>query len=385
MAITLGTNIPSLIANAKLATTTEKLQDTMIKLSTGTKINCAGDDAAGLVISQNMQAEINCSRQAQQNIQTSKSFLTIAEGGMISISDHMQRINDLLTNMANDTNDISSRTATVNEIIERLDEINRLAETTNFNGRKMLDGSAKSIIIQMGPDTTEDSIIEIASALSDCHTYASKTVDGVIRYGLDIELPDNLNPYKFKDFKYKIENSEDSIEGPLYQANLGGQKVYYATDPETTDNPDYYTVNTDASGITTIKKYKYSTDKYELDTTYGTNGVQTTDANSFKAEQDYEPNNENCRNFLAKIQNAIDSIATKRGLLGAYENRMDSSYDALTSRIENLEEAKTTYTDTDIASESTKYYNAQIFQQLNVAMLSCANNLQQLALSLIGG
>ena len=101
-------------------------------------------------------------------------------------------------------------------------------------------------------------------------------------------------------------------------------------------------------------------------------------------EQEFEPNNENCRLYLAKIQEAISTIAAKRGLLGAYENRMDSSYDSMTTRIESLEEAKIAYTDTDIASESTKFSSAQIFQQINVAMLQSANSMQQLALSLIG-
>ena len=382
MSITLGTNVPSLIANANLSAKTTDLQRVMERLSSGLRINRAGDDAAGLVISENMEAQIGSSKQAQQNIQTAKSFLTVAEKGMVSISDHMQRINDLLTNMANDTNDIKSRTASVNEIIERLDEINRLAETTNFNGRKMLDGSEKSIIVQMGSDATEDSIIEIGSALSDCHTYEEKTVDGVVRYGMNIELPDVLNPYKFTSIKFKVDDTDSSLSGPLYQGTDGGRTVYYTEDPNENENPNYYTLTTDSTtGKVTIQEYAYDegTDSY---TATGT--AQVADKDSVKMQQDYEPNNENCRNYLAKIQDAIGLVAEKRGLLGAYENRMDSSYDAMTTRIESLEEAKITYTDTDIAEASTKFSSAQIFQQINVAMLSSANGLQQLALSLLG-
>ncbi len=383
MAITLGTNVPSLVANANLNVSTASLQRVMEKLSSGLRINRAGDDAAGLVISDNMKAQIGSSRQAQQNIQTARSFLNVAEDGMVSISDHMQRINDLLTNMANDTNDISSRTASINEIIERLDEINRLAETTNFNGRKMLDGSEKSIIVQMGSDSSEDSIIEIGTALSDCHTYKEKEMeDGTIRYGLDILLPDTLNPYKFTEVKYTPDggDSEESIDGPLYKGTEGGRSVYFTEDPKEAENPDYYTMSTDAeTGKTTIQKYTYNGTDYEA------SGSEITAAkDSLKMEQEFEPNNENCRLYLAKIQEAISTIAAKRGLLGAYENRMDSSYDSMTTRIESLEEAKIAYTDTDIASESTKFASAQIFQQINVAMLQSANSMQQLALSLIG-
>ena len=94
MAITLGTNIPSYNTRVNLNRVSTKLADTMEKLSTGLKINRAGDDAAGLVISENMEALIRGSKQAQANIQNAKSFLTIAEDGMVSIGDHFQRIND---------------------------------------------------------------------------------------------------------------------------------------------------------------------------------------------------------------------------------------------------------------------------------------------------
>ena len=154
MAITLGTNIPSYTARVNLNSVTAQYEKTLERLSSGKKINSAGDDAAGLVISENMEALVRGSKQAQANIQNAQSFLSIAEDGMVSIGDHLQRINDLLVNMANDTNDVESRIASANEIVERIDEVNRLAESTNFNGRCMLDGSEKTIVVQMGPDET---------------------------------------------------------------------------------------------------------------------------------------------------------------------------------------------------------------------------------------
>ena len=288
MAITLGTNVPAFVTRMKLNSVTSDLTSTMERLSTGLRINKAGDDAAGLVISENMKAFISSSKQAMNNIQTAENYLNVAEDGMVSISDHFQRINDLLTNMANDTNDINSRTAAVREIVERLDEINRLAESTNFNGRTMLDGSANNaqIIVQMGPDETELSTLDISPALTDCHVSA-----------LGALLPDNLNP----------------------------------------DDPAF------------------------------------------------DPTNENCRAYMAMVQDAISEITTRRGLLGAYENRMESSYDSLSIRIESLESAKSIYTDTDIAEEATNLTSQQIMQQINVSILSVANSMQQTALSLLGG
>ena len=85
------------------------------------------------------------------------------------------------------------------------------------------------------------------------------------------------------------------------------------------------------------------------------------------------------------VQAAISEISTRRGLLGAYENRMESSYEAMTTRVESLETAKVPYTDTDIAQTATEMMQSQILQQINVSVLQNANVTQQLALSLLGG
>ena len=328
MAITLGTNIPSYTARVNLNNVTNNLTKTMEKLSTGLKINKAADDAAGLVISENMEALIRASKQAQANIQNATSFLAIAEDGMVSISDHFQRINDLLVNMANDTNDINSRTASAREIMERLDEIDRLADSTNFNGKTMLDGSVDSIVVQMGPDEETTSILDISAALSDCHIES-----------LNAKLPGNLNPDALK-----LANGDVIIPKDEVQADGRIETKYY----------------------------------YEKD---GTEYVGTTTG----LDSAFDPTNANCRAYLGTVQDAIAELSTRRGLLGAYENRMDSSYDSMTTRIESLESAKSVYTDTDIAQEATNMTTQQIMQQYNVAILANANTIPQLALSLLGG
>jgi len=349
MPITLGTNIPSYTARVNLNSVNSKLTDTMEKLSTGLKINRAGDDAAGLVISENMEALIRGSKQAQANIQTATSFLTVAEDGMVSIGDHLQRINDLLVNMANDTNDIKSRTATVQEIMERLEEIGRLAEATSFNGRKMLNGEGQNIYVQMGSDETESSVLDISPALTDCRLKA-----------LDVILPGNLNPEGLAIQEGAVDENGDPINGDDGN-QIMLEKVIVPIEQE--------------DG--TIK-YFYS-DTVEDETPKEYTGA-TTDL-----ESAFDPTNENCRAYMAKVQGAISVLSANRGLLGAYENRMQSSFDAMTIRIESLESGKSVYTDTDIAEEATNMSMRQIMQQYNVAILANANTIPQLALSLIGG
>jgi flagellin len=230
--------------------------------------------------------------------------------------------------MANDTNDTDSRTASVREIIERLDEIDRLSESTNFNGRTMLDGSVDKIVVQMGPDETNASVLDISRALTDCHVESLNSL-----------LPGNLNPDALKLDTGDIIIPKEEVQD-------------------------------DGSVVT---KYYYEKDGTEY--TGNTTGLETA----------YDPTNENCRAYMAKIQAAIADLSTRRGLLGAYENRMDSSFDSMSTRIESLETAKSVYTDTDIAESATAMSTQQIMQQYNVAILANTNTFPQLALSLIGG
>lgn len=341
MAITLGTNIPSYTARNNLNSVTNSLTATMEKLSTGLKINKAGDDAAGLVISENMEALIRGSKQAQANIQNATSFLRVAEDGMVSVSEHLQRINDLLINMANDTNDITSRTASIEEIIERINEINRLAESTNFNGRKMLSEKkeGEQIIVQMGPDKTNTSVLDIAPALSDCRVNALK-----------VDIPGELHP----EGRAKIK-ADGTIDGKIYVP----KELY---DETTKTYKTFYVPDDSVNPADKIEKTAYEA-----------------------MEKVYEPNNANCREYMEAVQKAIAQISSQRGLLGAFENRMESSYDSMSIRIESLETAKSYYVDTDVAEEATNLSLQQIKQQYNVALLANANTLPQLALSLLGG
>ncbi|MBR2068208.1 MAG: flagellin [Candidatus Gastranaerophilales bacterium] len=369
MPITLGTNIAAYSTRMQLNKVTDGLGGIFQKLSTGQRINKAGDDAAGLVISQNMEAKILGSKQAMQNIQTAKSFLTIAEDGMVTINDHFQRINDLLTNMANDTNDIDSRTAAIREIIERLNEINRIAESTNFNGMSMLDGSVESIVVQMGPDfDQETSALNISSALTDCHVSS-----------FNAELPENLDPDVLTSYEVTVDGVKRAI---IPNPDTSSTKKWVFADDgeeyEGSDTPTERIIVRNPDEFTGGYVYKDTLEDDAGPTKYAgkTDGLE---AKSFK------PTNVNCRAYMATIQSAISKIATQRGLLGAYENRMESSYDSLTTRVESLESAKLPYTDTDIAQEATSMTRSQILQQVNVAVLSNSNITQQLALSLLGG
>lgn len=308
MAISVNTNVPSLIAQNSLNRSLSAMEKAMQQLTTGKRINNAGDDAAGLVISENMKVQINGSNKAMDNVQDAQNFAAVAEGGMITIGDHLQRINELLIQGANDTNSTESRKAILVEIKQRLDDINVISQATQFNGRTMLDGSFdpndpdKQFIVQIGPysDTANPdnplNTIDISGAFADCHisvlgigtTTDSGAVNGIM-------LPPELDP----------------------------------------DDPAF------------------------------------------------DPTGDNFRLYMDTIQAAVGTVTDARGLLGGYLNRMTANYDNLSITVENLTTAKSRITDTDVAEASSEMIKQQILEQVSGSMLTQANQLPSLALSLI--
>ncbi len=311
MAISVNTNVPSLIAQNSLNKALSAMEKAMEQLTTGKRINGAGDDAAGLVISENMRMQINGSNKAMENVQDAQNFAAVAEGGMITIGDHLQRINELLIQGANDTNSVESRQAILVEVKQRLEDINVIAQSTQFNGRTMLDGTfgdaGAAFIVQIGPYSDSGATtnpgapdnplntLDISRAFADCHL-STLGVGTTIGAGYDgIILPDELDP-----------------------DNLA-----------------------------------------------------------------FDPTGDNFRAYMDTVQAAITEVTEARGLLGGYLNRMTATYDNLTITVENMTTAKSRITDTDVAEASSEMIKQQILEQVTGSMLTQANQLPQLALSLI--
>ncbi len=152
MSIVVNTNIQSLIGQNSLSKSTNMLNQTMERLSTGLKINSSKDDAAGLGVVSLMTTQINGNAQAIENIQDATNLIQTAEGGLEIITENIQRIRELCIQAANEIYDENSRQAIMNEIQQRLKVIDTTAATTNFNGKKLLDGSVQSLFVQTGPN-----------------------------------------------------------------------------------------------------------------------------------------------------------------------------------------------------------------------------------------
>ena len=139
-------NIPALTAYNALNNTSNQLQKTIQKLSTGLRINSASDDAAGLAISEKMRAQISGLEMAQRNAQDGISMLQTAEGAIQSTQSILQRMRELAVQASNDTLTAEDRSYIQLEVGELRSEIDRIANTTQFNGKRLLDGSSAGVV-----------------------------------------------------------------------------------------------------------------------------------------------------------------------------------------------------------------------------------------------
>src|SRR5690606_710376 len=150
MALVINTNVMSLNAQRNLTTSAGQLATSLQRLSSGMRINSAKDDAAGLAISNRMTTQINGLNQAVRNANDGISLAQTTEGALQEVTNNLQRIRELAVQSANATNSVGDRKALDQEVQQRLEEIQRIASQTSFNGRKVLDGSFGSALFQVG-------------------------------------------------------------------------------------------------------------------------------------------------------------------------------------------------------------------------------------------
>ena len=166
MALTINTNLGSLIVQKNLDKATQALNRSIERMTTGYKINSAGDDAAGYAVATKMDTQLSSISVAQDNVAIGSSLLSTAENNYDLITTHLQRIRDLTEEAANGTYGQDSIDAIKAEVGARWDEIDRIAASTEFNGIKILDGSKTAgITLQIGIDSSTNSRLALDASL----------------------------------------------------------------------------------------------------------------------------------------------------------------------------------------------------------------------------
>jgi flagellin len=167
MASFINTNIASLNAQRNLSSSSNSLTTALQRLSSGLRINSAKDDAAGMAISSRMSSQINGLTQAARNANDAISLSQTAEGALSGISDNLQRLRTLAVQSANSTNSDSDRATIQTEVSSLVEEIGRVANTTEFNGIKLLDGSFTKQAFQVGANANQTIGVTVGGATTD--------------------------------------------------------------------------------------------------------------------------------------------------------------------------------------------------------------------------
>jgi len=360
MAFTINTNTLSLVAQNNLSNSQKSLNSAIERLSSGSQINSAKDDAAGQAIANRMTSQIKGLQQASSNANDGISLAQTTEGALDQVNDNLQRVRELTVQASNGTNSSSDLESIQNEIGQRLGEINRISDQTSFNGTKVLDGSKTTIDIQVGDKDNQTISINLAKMDSstlgldsfDVTNLAQKQTasgfnDGTGTAAADATFAftnsgpggtDDLTVLKGADDKYYVRNADgETFDATLTAVTDGDTSVAIAFD-DTAGNAVDGTAAASAAGLNPLK---------DLDT-------------------------------------ALKQVDDLRSDLGAVQNRMDSAISNISTTTINISSARSRIEDTDYATEVSNLSKAQILQQAGTSVLAQANQTGQGVLSLLG-
>lgn len=389
-------NLTAMNANRQLGVTSGAQAKSAEKLSSGYKINRAGDDAAGLKISEKMRSQIRGLNKASDNAQDGISLIQTAEGALNESHSILQRMNELAVQGANDTNQSIDRDAINQELDALTEELNRISETTQFNKQNLLDGNFKDKNLQVGANAKQKIAISIDCMNADALGLGKETVkqggntpkkvvyNGMsFTYDKDDDVATNkakaISAFQ-KSISQKIGGKgnfiaqyDDTTGSIYYKATIDGKEKRFAdaSTAQTSYLADQKAIVSKAINDDFQKYVKTS----KASATAGGNGEIRNKARV----DDYEAAN----NTITYVQNAINTVSTQRSALGALQNRLEHTVANLDNVSENTQSAESRIRDTDMASEMVQYSKNNILAQAGQSMLAQANQSTQGVLSLL--
>jgi len=380
MSLVLNTNISSLNTQRNLTKSQSTLSTSMQRLSSGLRINSASDDAAGMAISSRMTTQISGLDQAGRNANDAISLAQTAEGALSELKSNLQRIRELAVQAANDSNSDSDRSTLDSEVQQRLAEVDRIAATTSFNGRRVLDGSFGSATFQVGANAGESISLSLntnvrTSAVGSVHsevtTFAASATgsfSATATYGISLTVGSGSAVSVSGTFA-SIQDLADKVNKDVAGVSAWVEKDTNGVDQLRIASNDTLGVAAGASTTTSL-------------TTLGLTATTSVAATGDLTTLDVKSRG-NANLAIEKIDSALNSISDLEGTLGAIQNRFQSAINSSQATSENLTSARSRIQDTDFAAETSKMTSANILQQAGVSVLSQANSSQQSILKLL--
>jgi len=389
----INTNTAATVTANALARNERAMGQTMERLSTGSRINSAADDAAGLAISSKLTSQVRGLDQAQRNANDAISMIQTADGAAIEIDNMLQRMREVSVQAANGTNTTSDIANLDIEFAALADEIDRIVNATEWNGMSILDGdsgTSGSFTFQIGANNAQTVAVDFSDfnlAAGTASSSATTGTQGVMTI----------------DFVSLAQWSDDDT------VTVGGTLVTIddATDIDTiaasftTDLTDF-TVTT--SGTTVILTQNTNADQSAAmsiaqstsgtatatiaNTTAGVAATAATSGNPMGSDLSGALSSaatitSTTTGIITTLDSAIAGVASQRATFGAAINRLEYTVDNLANVSQNTSASRSRIQDADYASETTELARNQIIQQAGTAMLSQANQQAQSVLALL--
>ncbi|EIC4552719.1 FliC/FljB family flagellin [Salmonella enterica] len=421
MAQVINTNSLSLLTQNNLNKSQSALGTAIERLSSGLRINSAKDDAAGQAIANRFTSNIKGLSQASRNANDGISIAQTTEGALNEINNNLQRVRELSVQAANGSNSGSDLKSIQDEIDQRLNEINRVAEQTDFNGKKVLSQDGQ-LTIQVGANDGETITIDLQkidkTELGLDKLDVTKGIATTVSSGASVVGDVKIAAADFDNAKTtggpvadKLSLTKDD-KGNYFVKDVTATAKYYAATVDTTTGKISFDSDKDVtaaagtpSAVTTLSRevkfdgadlkadqslVKYKDDKgkdlYAIQTldkdgnatfksvTFAADG-KTTEGTAVALAANVDP--------LAKIDDALKTVDAFRSQLGAVQNRFESAITNLGNTVNNLSSARSRIEDSDYATEVSNMSRAQILQQAGTSVLAQANQVPQNVLSLL--
>ena len=392
-------NIMAMNAYRNYNNNTSALSKNLEKLSSGYKINRAGDDAAGLAISEKMRAQITGLKAASKNVKDGVSLVKTAEGALQEVHDMLNRMDSLATQSANGTYDNDVDRANLQKEVDALrEEIDRIADSSNFNGQKLLNGDLASGTTVKFTGTNANDDIAVNGTIT-ANSYKAKdgtTKQLTFEFGTpgadDTKAAVDADGKVTITLKKGVEATADEINKAIHAATgaTGDNKAAIEKALKSVTFSGTTTVNGTGAAIKTTAKADNkdgsltlqigdTADKYnKMSVTVGDMHAKALGiADLTIADQD------GAAAAIASIKAAINTVSSTRGDLGAVQNRLEHTSNNLSVMTENIQDAESTIRDTDVADEMMAYTKNNILVQSAQAMLAQANQVPQGVLQLL--
>ncbi len=388
MAVTVNTNVSAMTAQRYLNTATDNTAQSMERLASGSRINSAKDDAAGLQISNRLMTQSRGLDVAVRNANDGISMAQTAEGSMQESTNILQRMRDLSLQSANGSNSQEDRESIQEEIGALQTELNRIAETTSFGGTKLLNGTFDTRSFQVGSDSGEavqmtfNNIRADEASMGGTTYMTGSTIDSDQTLSADTNITLNLADH-LDDAGNPIDvtvglKAGDDVEEIATRINGQTDRVNASVSEkgELQIFSQQGNVTVTAGALSVQGPNDAAPVAIDL-TTGGTNAATTVadiDVTTVGGSQE----------AVAILDGAMKYIDSNRANLGAAQNRLNHTINNLNNVNENVNASNSRIRDVDFAKETTNMTKNQILQQASTSILAQAKQAPQTALSLLG-